>query len=56
MSINTAPLIAIMLLAILSLSDDLFTLHLIERGATEENPVSHGDILALQLMGTYSLC
>ncbi len=49
-------LIAIMLLAILSLSDDLFTLHLIERGATEENPVSHGDILALQLMGTYSLC
>ena len=32
-------LIAIMLLAILSLSDGLFTLHLIERGATEENPV-----------------
>jgi hypothetical protein len=40
-------LVAIMLLAILSLSDGLFTLHLIERGATEENPVmawflSHG--------------
>jgi hypothetical protein len=28
-----------MLLAILSISDGLFTLHLIERGATEENPV-----------------
>lgn len=41
MSINTAPglLVAIMLLAILSISDGLFTLHLIERGATEENPV-----------------
>ena len=40
-------LVAIMLLAILSISDGLFTLHLIERGATEENPVmawflSHG--------------
>jgi hypothetical protein len=32
-------LVAIMLLAILSLSDGLFTLHLIELGATEENPV-----------------
>lgn len=32
-------LVAIMLLAILSLSDGLFTLHLIERGATEENPI-----------------
>jgi hypothetical protein len=32
-------LVAIMLLAILSLSDDLFTLHQIERGANEENPV-----------------
>ena len=32
-------LVAIMLLAILSISDGLFTLHLIERGATEENPV-----------------
>ena len=32
-------LIAIMLLAILTISDGLFTLHLIERGATEENPV-----------------
>ena len=32
-------LVAIMLLAILSLSDGLFTLHLVERGATEENPI-----------------
>jgi len=32
-------LVAIMLLAILSLSDGLFTLLLVERGATEENPV-----------------
>jgi hypothetical protein len=32
-------LVAIMLLAILSISDGLFTLHLIERGATEENPI-----------------
>jgi hypothetical protein len=32
-------LVAIMLLAILSISDGLFTLHLIERGATETNPV-----------------
>ena len=32
-------LVAILFLAILSLSDGLFTLHLIERGATEENPV-----------------
>jgi len=29
----------LMLIAVLSLSDGLFTLHLIERGATEENPV-----------------
>lgn len=40
-------LVAITLFAILSLSDGLFTLNLIERGATEENPVmawflSHG--------------
>jgi hypothetical protein len=32
-------LVAIMVLAILSISDGLFTLHLIERGANEENPV-----------------
>ena len=32
-------LVAIMLLAILSISDGLFTFHPIERGATEENPV-----------------
>jgi hypothetical protein len=32
-------LVTIMFLAILSLSDGLFTLHLIERGATEENPI-----------------
>ena len=32
-------LVTIMLLAILSISDGLFTLHLIERGATENNPV-----------------
>jgi hypothetical protein len=32
-------LVAIMLLAILSLSDGLFTLHLIQRGANEVNPV-----------------
>jgi hypothetical protein len=31
-------LVAIMLLAILSISDGLFTFHPIERGATEENP------------------
>ncbi len=40
-------LVAIMLFAILSISDGLFTLNLIERGATEENPImawflSHG--------------
>jgi hypothetical protein len=32
-------LVAVMLLVILSISDGLFTLHLIEHGATEENPV-----------------
>jgi hypothetical protein len=32
-------LIAIMLLVIFSITDGLFTLHLIERGATETNPV-----------------
>jgi len=32
-------LVVIMLLAILSISDGLFTLHLVECGATEESPV-----------------
>jgi hypothetical protein len=32
-------LVAIMLLAILSISDGIFTLHLIEHGATEKNPL-----------------
>jgi hypothetical protein len=32
-------LVAILLLAVLSISDGIFTLHLIEHGATEKNPL-----------------